>query len=196
MFTSRAEHRLLLRDGSADARLTPLGRELGLVSQKRWEVFQARQAAIRQLERCLRETRLRPTPETGAWLKAQGLPETDKTCTLAEYLQRPEVNLKALGRLPEAAFSGLGGLAELLAAIPDDAADEAEVSVKYAGYLRRQEELAARSARLENQAIPEDMVYQGIPGLSAEAVEKLSRIRPATLGQAGRISGVTPAAVA
>ena len=192
MFTSRAEYRLLLRDSNADARLTPLGYELGLVTPQRWEIFQAKQAAISELQHFLHETRLRPGPETTVELEACGLPCPDRVCSLAEYLQRPEVGLSALGGLSDNLAPGLGSL---LASYPADAVEEAETGIKYAGYLKRQKELVAKSARLENQALPPDMVYSGIPGLSAEAVEKLEQIRPATLGQAARISGITPAAI-
>ena len=121
-------------------------------------------------------------------LSENGLSRIDKTLSMAEYLQRPEVSLEALGRVCEE-------LSALMGQAPAGAAEEAETGIKYDGYLKRQEQLVAKSARLENQAIPKDMAYEGIPGLSAEAVEKLGQIRPSTLGQAGRISGITPAAV-
>ncbi len=192
MFTSRAEHRLLLRDSNADERLTPLGHALGLVSPQRWAVFQAKRDAVLEIKRLLAEIRLRPTPEINAELVEHNLPLLDKPCCLSEYLQRPEVSLSVLGKLSEEVAPSLGNL---LACAPQGAVEEAETAVKYAGYIKRQELLAAKSVRLENQPIPENMIYAGIPGLSAEAVEKLSRIRPATLGQAGRISGITPAAI-
>ncbi len=188
MFTSRAEHRLLLRDSNADLRLTPKAYELGLVSPGRWEAFQRKRAAIVDIEAFLRQTKFRPDGETNRMLSESGLSRIDKTLSMAEYLQRPEVSLEALGRV-------CGELSALMGRAPAGAVEEAETGIKYDGYLKRQELLVAKSARLENQAIPKDMAYEGIPGLSAEAVEKLGQIRPSTLGQAGRISGITPAAV-
>jgi len=188
MFTSRAEHRLLLRDSNADLRLTPKGHELGLVCPKRWEAFLEKKAAIGEIEALLKKTKLRPDFETNTLLGDNNFPKIDKTLSLAEYIQRPEVELEFLGEI-------CGELAALLSRVPSGAVEEAETSIKYAGYLKRQEQLVAKSARLENQVLPADMVYDEIPGLSAEAVEKLKQIRPATLGQAGRISGITPAAI-
>lgn len=188
MFTSRAEHRLLLRDSNADMRLTPRGRELGLVSDERWQAFLDKKSAINEISKLLFEERIRPDKETLEQLKRHNLPGIDKTLTLSEYLLRPEIELAQLARIcPK--------LEVLLAQSPLGAAEEAEISIKYAGYLKRQEQLLAKSAKLENQAIPDDIRYEGMPGLSSEAVEKLSKIRPATLGQAGRISGITPAAI-
>ena len=203
MFTSRAEHRLLLRDSNADLRLTPKGRSLGLVLDERWQAFLHKSAKIEEITHALTKIRLRQDAATLALLAAHNLPAIDKTLSLAEYLLRPEVELAALARLdtgldgeldPKLALE-LANLAQLIAASPQGALEEVEVSIKYAGYLKRQEQLVAKSAKLENQKIPAQFEYAGIPGLSSEAVEKLAAIRPLTLGQAGRISGITPAAI-
>ena len=188
MFTSRAEHRLLLRDTNADLRLTPKGRELGLVSDERWQAFLYKKAKTEEIKVFLNKARLKADSQTLNLLATHNLPSLDKSVSLAEYLLRPEVELAALAQInPD--------LAELLSASPHAAAEEANVSIKYAGYLKRQEQLVSKSAKLENQKIPNNFEYQGIPGLSSEAVEKLALIRPLTLGQASRISGITPAAI-
>ena len=188
MFTSRAEHRLLLRDSNADLRLTPKGRELGLVSDERWQAFLHKKEKIEEITSTLTKIRLKTDQNTLDILAKHNLPLIDKSVSLAEYLLRPEVELAALASLNPS-------LGELLTASPQAAGEEAEISIKYAGYLKRQEQLLAKSAKLENQKIPNSFEYQGISGLSSEAVEKLSLIRPLTLGQASRISGITPAAI-
>ncbi|WP_300164195.1 tRNA uridine-5-carboxymethylaminomethyl(34) synthesis enzyme MnmG [Solidesulfovibrio sp.] len=185
MFTSRAEHRLLLREGNADARLTPVGRELGLVSDRQWEVFARKQSDLAAVLAGLAERRVRPDDcDDAAWLALGGRPQ-DRSVRLDELLRRPEVSLADLRRFwPE------------LEAVETETAVEAETRVKYEGYLRRQAELAGRLGRLEETALPPDLDYAAVAGLSREVVEKLDRVAPATLGQAGRISGVTPAALA
>ena len=184
MFTSRAEHRLLLREANADARLTPHGRRLGLVDDEHWRLFQQKQAAIGQLRALLEHTRIPRGDALDAALAAAGEAPGDKAMTLAELLRRPALELRHLAALcPE---------------LPTYAADvqaEAQTAIKYAGYLQRQSTLAERASRLEDVLLPDDMDYTDLPGLSREVQEKLNRHRPRTLGQAGRISGVTPAAV-
>ena len=181
MFTSRAEHRLLLREDNADSRLTPLGRELGLVDDAHWERFLRKMDGADKLRRLLDRERLSDRdllPDEN--LLGRGL---------AEVLRRPEVELAQLaGWHPP--------LAALLAGEGAEGAFSAQVDVKYAGYLDRQRELVARAKRLESLPLPEDLDYSGVAGLSREVEEKLQRVRPRNLGQAGRISGVTPAAVA
>ncbi|MEW5772632.1 MAG: tRNA uridine-5-carboxymethylaminomethyl(34) synthesis enzyme MnmG [Thermodesulfobacteriota bacterium] len=185
MFTSRAEHRLLLREGNADARLTPLGRDLGLVGDAQWSLFTAKQKALAELLGILHAVHVRPDASTRDVLAALGQTAPGKAVPLAELLRRPE-----LGLLDLVPFHP--GLADF----PPEVREEAEIQVKYAGYLRRQEDLAARADALEQVPLPPDLDYAAVAGLTREAVEKLGRIRPLTLGQAGRISGITPAAVA
>jgi tRNA uridine 5-carboxymethylaminomethyl modification enzyme len=187
MFTSRAEHRLLLREDNADARLTPIGRRLGLVDDARWAAFSRRQEAIARLRAHLAGTRLGEGGEGARRLEALGAGSVAGGSSLLELLRRPEVGLAMLreaGLSPDA-----DGLDEL-------ALEQTEVSEKYAGYIRRQEVLAERLAHLEARRIPADLDFAGIVGLRTEAREKLERHRPLTLGQASRIQGVTPAALA
>jgi tRNA uridine 5-carboxymethylaminomethyl modification enzyme len=185
MFTSRAEHRLLLREGNADARLTALGRDLGLVGDDQWRLFGDKERGLARVLEGLSGRRARPDDlDAAGWDTFGGRPD-GRSVRLDELLRRPEVTLADLGRLwPE------------LAELPEDVAVEAETRVKYEGYLRRQEELAGRMGRLEAVPLPGDLDYAAVPGLSREVVEKLTKVAPTTLGQAGRISGVTPAALA
>lgn len=185
MFTSRAEYRLLLREANADARLTPIGRDLGLVDDTQWELFQHRQQEIQRLQDILHNTRVHPS-EGEAWdrFAESGEDLPTRSATLEELLRRPAVQLRHLELL-----------APDLANFNPDVRQEAETRVKYAGYLVRQAEMVAHAARLEKLHLPENMDYKQVPGLSREIVEKLCAVRPLTIGQAGRISGVTPAAL-
>lgn len=179
MFTSRAEHRLLLREDNADMRLTPGGRRLGLVDDARWEAFLKRREAIGRGTEYLEATHI-SSRENGAAGDLAGR-------TLAEALRRPDVELDDLENLDP----GLSGQ------LPADSFTRLTIQsdVKYAGYMARQREMVRRTLRLEETRLPDSLDYTKIPGLSAEIVEKLTSVRPASLGQAGRISGVTPAAV-
>lgn len=179
MFTSRAEHRLLLREDNADMRLTPEGRRLGLVDDARWEAFLKRREAVGRGTEYLEATHI-ASRENGAAGDLAGR-------TLAEALRRPDVELDDLEKLDP----GLSGQ------LPSDSFTRLTIQsdVKYAGYMARQREMVRRTLRLEETRLPDSLDYTKIPGLSAEIVEKLTSVRPASLGQAGRISGVTPAAV-
>ena len=179
MFTSRAEHRLLLREDNADMRLTPEGRRLGLVDDARWEAFLKRREAIGRGTEYLEATHI-ASRENGAAGDLAGR-------TLAEALRRPDVELDDLENLDP----GLSGQ------LPADSFTRLTIQsdVKYAGNMARQREMVRRTLRLEETRLPDSLDYTKIPGLSAEIVEKLTSVRPASLGQAGRISGVTPAAV-
>jgi tRNA uridine 5-carboxymethylaminomethyl modification enzyme len=180
MFTSRAEFRLHLRIDNADERLTPLGRTLGLVEDTRWQQFEAKQEQKRQVRALLERTRANEAPEAGA------LAGGDNPA-LAVWLRRPEAQISRLegwitkrtGQRP-----AHGVLTTL------------ETEIKYAGYLAQQERQIRQLDEAEGRVIPEEFAYEGIPGLSNEVRQKLARVRPRTLGQARRIPGVTPAAVA
>jgi tRNA uridine 5-carboxymethylaminomethyl modification enzyme len=184
MFTSRAEYRLLLREGNADARLTPLARELGLVPDAAWGAHLSRRAAIAaELDR-LQATRVRPGPAVNDRLAALGSAPLIEPASLTQLLRRPELGYAELVRLA-------GG-----EPLPAVRADEVAAEVKYEGYINRQREQVEHRAALEGQRLPEALDYALVAGLSTEVREKLSRLRPHSLGQAGRIPGVTPAAVA
>jgi len=185
MFTSRAEYRLLLREGNADLRLTPLGRDLGLVDEARWARFTAKRARLTEVLEALEEVQVRPDAATRERLAGIQAVAPGKAVPLAQILRQPQVEIRDL-----AAFW------EPLAAADPEVLAEAETQVRYAGYLERQAELAERQADMEGAPLSPDLDYAAVAGLTREAVEKLSRLRPLTLGQAGRISGITPAALA
>ena len=185
MFTSRAEHRLLLREDNADLRLTPVGRDLGLVDDTRWDAFAQRREAIDREWRRLEKTRLHPRDLDDAGMTELFGAPLARDHTLAELLRRPGVTYAALMQLP-----GAGP-----AVSEDDIAEQVETGIRYSGYLARQEAEIARNQRDESLRIPEALDYAEVPGLSNEVREKLARQRPHSLGQAGRIPGVTPAAV-
>jgi tRNA uridine 5-carboxymethylaminomethyl modification enzyme len=185
MFTSRAEHRLLLREDNADLRLRAIGHAAGAVADadhRRTEDKRLRIAAVRSL---LAQRVLRATDDSNDRLIAAGSAPIKNAVALVELLRRPELSLSDVLRIA-------GVAAEQLT--PDVAA-QIETDVKYEGYIRREEVSMVRLGRMENAAIPGSMDFSRIPGLSREVGEKLARIRPASLGQASRISGVTPAAI-
>jgi len=185
MFTSRAEYRLSLREDNADLRLTETGRALGVVDDARWRRFEAKRAAIEREQARLRATWLRPGQvEEGEARRVLGAPLT-RDCNLLELLRRPEVDYRALLTLPGA------GPGEADPAV----AEQLEIQARYAGYIDRQRDEIDRHARHEETLLPEAFDYAGVRGLSIEARQKLARHRPATLGQAARISGITPAAI-
>jgi len=185
MFTSRAEYRLLLREDNADLRLRETGRKLGLVNDWQWERFETKRARIEAERKRLDATVVTPKEETNAALAAAGTSPLRDAFSLTELLRRPEVPYKLIAERWPADEP-----------VPPDVADEIETQIKYEGYIQREEEAVARFKRMEGQRIPEGFVYRGLNGLSNEVIEKLERVRPASLGQAARIPGVTPAAVA
>ena len=191
MFTSRAEHRLLLREDNADSRLTPIGREYGLIDDEKWELYRKRQNDGERLKNFLQTERIQK-----AAAEENDFAEACRGQTLAQILLRPEINLSALR---EKLRENVGGLSENLEkhmAICDNwTSIQIETDLKYEGYIKRQERLAAASARKDSVILPENLPYGLVSGLSREVQEKLNKIKPFTLGQAGRISGVTPAAI-
>jgi tRNA uridine 5-carboxymethylaminomethyl modification enzyme len=184
MFTSRAEWRLLLREDNADLRLTPLGRQLGLVDDARWCAFEARREAIAR-GRAMIEMPVNPRGTVDAWLQARGEPAVSKPTTLAALLQRPSLALDEL-----AAAAGL----DLRFLAPAEA-EQVLIEARYAGYLRRQENEVRRLVELAGLAIPPEFDFASLAGLKAEVAEKLTRARPETLADASRIPGITPAAL-
>ena len=185
MMTSRAEYRLVLRQDNADRRLTPIGREAGLVDDRRWAHYQARAAAFDAERRRLHETILPPSEALNALLTAHGTSPVVSGVRLEELLRRPQLNYDALTPVD----TGRPALDPLVR-------EQVEVELKYEGYIRRQEADIAEMRRLENRLLPPDTDYTALRGLRKEAAEKLSRVRPHSIGQAGRISGVSPADVA
>jgi tRNA uridine 5-carboxymethylaminomethyl modification enzyme len=190
MFTSRAEHRLLLREDNADLRLTPMGRELGLVDDARWSFFEAkRDGSARELAR-FQDTRI----------KAADIPAEWASRVLGDTATRDALSAFDLLRRPEVSYDHVVELIGPMEAVDDDrlAAQiraQLEVAAKYSGYIERQEEEIARQRRNEETRLPADLDYARVTGLSNEVRQKLEQIRPATVGQAARVAGVTPAAV-
>ena len=200
MFTSRAEHRLLLREDNADLRLTPTGRELGLVDDERWAFFEAkRRASDLEVER-LKARRLQPSEVPAPWAqRVLGAPLARDTSAF-ELLRRPGVTYDALLEIAGAPewtpVAGAGGGADALDdRLPAQVRAQVEVRAKYAGYIERQQDDIERVRGNEETALPADLDYTRLSGLSHEVRQKLAEVRPATVGQAGRIPGVTPAAV-
>lgn len=184
MFTSRAEYRLLLREDNADLRLREKGRSLGLVNDQDYHGFIKRKGSIQaELER-LEKIILYPTPGENDRMKAMGTAPIKNPMALTELLRRPEISFRDLARFdPECAST------------VEEVAEQVEIQVKYAGYIQRQEEQVARLRKLEEMKLPPGMDYYRIPGLSTEVKEKLNKVRPLSIGQASRISGITPAAL-
>jgi tRNA uridine 5-carboxymethylaminomethyl modification enzyme len=185
MFTSRAEYRLQLREDNADARLTPIGRELGIIDEARWRRFSEKAEAVATENSRLSQLWAAPNSELGRELEQHTGVALSRECTALDLMKRPEINYRALMTLPS-----LGpGVSD--AAV----AEQVEIGVKYSGYVDRQRDDIARQRRNEDTRFPADFVFTGIPGLSAELQGKLSAVRPETLGQAQRIPGMTPAAL-
>ncbi|HHY09568.1 MAG TPA: tRNA uridine-5-carboxymethylaminomethyl(34) synthesis enzyme MnmG [Firmicutes bacterium] len=181
MMTSRSEHRLTLRMDNADARLTPLGYSLGLISEERFKAFEKKQSLIeKEIER-LNETVIGGTKEINKKLTKIGTAPLKHGASLADLLRRPELSYGDLGEISE------------LPNLPADVVEQVQIRVKYEGYLSRQEAAIERFERMEKKLLPKDFPYADLKGLSREAAGRLSTVRPASVGQASRIPGVTPA---
>ncbi|MFH1215380.1 MAG: tRNA uridine-5-carboxymethylaminomethyl(34) synthesis enzyme MnmG [Pseudomonadota bacterium] len=184
LFTSRAEYRLLLREDNADLRLHDIGRDLGLVDDETYEKFCRKRDSINRAFHWLNTTHVKPTDLANQRLQEAGQAPLKQRVSMASLLRRPDLSLHDLGPLTgvEIEVDPAIGL-------------EVQLQVKYEGYIKRQQEGVDRFKKLENITLPEKMNYTGLPGLSNEVVEKLNRIQPRSLGQASRISGITPAAI-
>ena len=185
MMTSRAEHRLYLRQDNADLRLTEIGAEAGLVTPERLDAMRRKREETGEVLRRLHTTRFVPGEKLGAFLKKHGQPETAGSLSGEELLRRPAICLRDLAEMEES-----------WERVSPAAAEQAEISVKYAGYLEKQEALIRRARLAERTRLAEDIPYESITGLRLEARQKLARQKPVSLGAAGRIPGVNPADVA
>ncbi|WAJ37638.1 tRNA uridine-5-carboxymethylaminomethyl(34) synthesis enzyme MnmG [Pseudomonas sp. GOM7] len=183
MFTSRAEYRLILREDNADLRLTEKGRELGLVDDERWAAFEAKREGIVQEEQRLKSTWVRPGTSQGDAIAARFGTPLAHEYNLLNLLARPEIDYATLAEVTEAP------------PVDNQVAEQVEIKTKYAGYIDRQQDEIAKLRASEDTKLPDDLDYAAISGLSKEIQFKLGNTRPATLGQAGRIPGVTPAAI-
>lgn len=190
MFTSRAEYRILLRQDDADARLTPLGREIGLVDEVRWDTYQRKHQGIKILGEFVKDTKLSPASGVNEYLSGQGEKEINQRTSISELVKRPNVALAPLLKFAE-------GIEKIQDSVPQDLRDEiineVEILEKYSGYITRERDLAEKSLRLEYVKIPDDFDYSKHQQLSTEARQKLAAIKPKTIGAASRIPGVSPA---
>ncbi|PTM56902.1 tRNA uridine-5-carboxymethylaminomethyl(34) synthesis enzyme MnmG [Desmospora activa] len=182
LLTSRAEYRLLLRHDNADLRLTELGYEIGLISEERYRRFtQKREAIEREIDR-LRHTKIKPTAAVQSLLHELGSSELDNAVELAKLIKRPEVR-----------YEHIQVIAPADEPIPADVAEQVEIQLKYEGYIKKSLQQVEKMSKMENKRIPDWVDYEQVVGISTEAREKLNRVRPLSLGQASRISGVNPA---
>jgi len=185
MFTSRAEYRLLLREDNADERLTPKGHALRLVSDTDFVRFEARWAAVENAAHRIAAARINPSEELNTSLDAIGIAPISVPSTVLDLLKRPETDLDELRTWRPELFEG----------VSHDALEQVAVRARYEGYIQRQERQIARHRKLESVSIPDATNYADIMALSHEVRQVLTRVRPATIGQASRIEGVTPAAI-
>lgn len=184
MFTSRAEYRLMLREDNADIRLTPIGRQLGLVDDQRWAAFSAKQEAVEAEKARLDSYKFVPEKVDQAQVESVLGEKLTKVTSATEMLRRPKVDYDILLNLMNEPLS-----------VDDKVAEQVMIQAKYSGYINRQQSEIDRVQRNESMALPVDLDYKAVRGLSNEVREKLEQVRPQNLGQAARISGVTPAAV-
>ena len=182
MMTSRTEYRLLCRQDNADERLTPIGYEIGLISQERYDAVQEK---YRQVKRELEHTGVPVSPALNALLEAKGEPLAKNSVRLSDLIRRPKIT-----------YADLAPLDTGRPALSPQVAEQVEISLKYAGYIARQQRQVEEMRRLEGKLLPEEINYEALAGLRLEARQKLTAIRPRSLGQAARISGVSPADIA
>jgi tRNA uridine 5-carboxymethylaminomethyl modification enzyme len=184
MFTSRAEYRLHLREDNADLRLREKGHEVGLVKKGDYQIFLEKKAAIEKALSRISSLRINPTKENNEILHQWGSATLKKDSSLQEIMKRPEIHFKHLFHFDRS-----------LESLPESIQEQVEIQVKYEGYIKRQMEQIQRFRRLEDVSFPEGFDFSSIIRLTTEVMEKLKKIKPHSLGQASRISGVTPAAI-
>ncbi|MCB1685144.1 MAG: tRNA uridine-5-carboxymethylaminomethyl(34) synthesis enzyme MnmG, partial [Pseudomonadales bacterium] len=188
MFTSRAEFRLRLREDNADQRLTPTGRELGIVGDRRWQAFSRKRDALSAAGKALAAVHVNPGTRLAQALEQASGERFTRETPLVAFLRRPGVSLEALSQtLTDCGIAGLDGAGSVLGQL--------DIETKYAGYILRQDEEIAKIRRHEGIALSPEMDYQAVSGLSSELREKLKAVRPETLARASRIPGMTPAAL-
>ena len=185
MFTSRAEYRILLRQDNADQRLTPLSYAIGLADGERMRRVEEKQRQVSELMQAVEEAPVLPS-EANAWLEERGSAPLSQRVRLSSLLLRPELSLGELSQLSPS-------VAAMMTALPEEVAQEVETSIKYQRYIEKEQEVAGRLLKFEDIKLPADYDYFSLPALSYECREKLNRYRPVSIGQASRISGVSPA---
>ncbi|MGN0527811.1 MAG: tRNA uridine-5-carboxymethylaminomethyl(34) synthesis enzyme MnmG [Eubacterium sp.] len=185
MMTSRSEYRLVLRQDNADIRLTPLGHEIGLISDERYSKFLHKQDLIKQEMKRVNTLSLPLTDELQEILESKGTAPLKRGCKMAELLRRPQITYEDLKPVDTERPD-----------LPYEVFEQVEISIKYEGYIKKQESQIKEMRRIESKKIPADLDYSSLKGLRLEAIEKLSKVRPENLGQASRISGVNPADIA
>ena len=184
MMTSRAEYRLLLRQDNADLRLTEKGYEIGLISEERYKKFIDKKQKIEKEKQRLEETVVRPTQEVNEFLKRQGTAELTTGTKLAELLKRTEISYESLAEIDKEREE-----------LGEQVREEVEIQVKYGGYIKLQEAQVEKFKKMEKKLLPEDLDYKDVKGIRLEAIEKLNKHKPRSIGQASRISGISPADV-
>lgn len=182
MMTSRSEYRLLLRQDNADQRLTPIGHEIGLISEERWKHYLHKQELIEQERKRIEKLTFGPSKELNEMLESRGTAPMETGAHASDLIRRPQVSYKDLEPFDTERPQ-----------LPDEVTEQVEIQIKYEGYIQKQLIQVEQMRRLETRKIPEDINYEEVRGLRLEAIEKLQRIRPHSIGQASRISGVSPA---
>lgn len=182
LLTSRAEYRLLLRHDNADLRLTQIGYDIGLIPEERYRKFVQKKEMIEQELERLKQTKIRPEPHVQQILREAGTVELNNAVELGSLLRRPEVT-----------YAHIEAISPSPVELPEDVKEQVEIQIKYSGYIEKQLQQVERLKKMEKKKIPEDIVYDDIHGIAIEARQKLSQIRPLSIGQASRISGVSPA---
>lgn len=182
MMTSRSEYRLLLRQDNADQRLTPIGHEIGLISEERWQHYLHKQELIEQERKRIEKLTFGPSKELNEMLESKGTAPMETGAHASDLIRRPQVSYKDLEPFDTERPQ-----------LPDEVTEQVEIQIKYEGYIQKQLIQVEQMRRLETRKIPEDINYEEVRGLRLEAIEKLQRIRPHSIGQASRISGVSPA---